>query len=232
MTPQAGFHNRRPHIASKIRSLIALLTKEPPEYDKIAPKIEYWIEYVLCERFVTVDELVEDISYVAWEQGGSFLSVGKFLKEFSGAPHRSEQARSFVVKLCEHILRWFAIAAVEDSYPTNTTIASGDGPGFIRAASFVGHLIEWGLLSHELVRRHIVKPLITHDDNDDNSHRTNAIYQLFIAAGSTLLRGILEPEDIQVCFDTLDANIPRGYVAGLKAERLQARCISHSAPLM
>ena len=222
-----GFHNRRQHIAAKIRSLLNSLTKVPSEYDKNRPKIEYWIEYVLRERFVTVDELVEDVSCVAWEQGGSFASVGRFLKEFYDTPRRSEQARSFVDKLCEHVLRWFAIAAVEDSYPTNATIASGDGPGFMRAASFVGYLVEWGLLSDELVRRHLIKPLITHND-DNNSHRANAIYQLFIVAGSTLLRGLLESEDIQLCFDTLDVSINRGYVAGLNAGKLQVKFTSRS----
>ena len=218
MAPLAGLHNRRPHITSKIRSLIKSLIEEPSEYDKIAPNIEYWIEYVLCERFVTVDELVEDISYMAWEQGESFASVGRFLKEFLDAPHRSEQARSFVVKLCEHVLRWFAIAAVEDSYTTVYTIASGGGPGLVRAASFVGYLVEWGLLSHKLVQRHLVKPLTAH--HDKSNHRANAICQLFLAAGSTLLRGLLEPEDVQVCFDTLDA----GNVAGLNAAKLKVRC--------
>ena len=227
MAPLNGFHNRRPHITSKILSLIAFLINEPSEYDKITPKIEYWIEYVLCERFVTVDELVEDMAYVAWEQGGSFASVGRFLKEFLDAPHRSEQARSFVVKLCEHILRLFAIAAVEDSYQAGTAIASNYGSGFIRAASFVGYLVEWGLLSRELVRRHLVKPLIAH--RDKNNYRANAIYQLFLVAGNALLRGLLEPEDVQVCFDTLDADIVGGLNAGKLWVRRAAILVPHQS---
>ena len=217
-----GFHNRRQHIATKIRSLLLSLTKEPSEYDKITPRIEYWIEYVLRERFVTVDELVEDVSYVAWEQGGSYESVARFLKEFPRAPRQSERAKSFVDRLPEHTLRWFAIAAAEDSYTgDNDSLVSGGGPGFARAASFVGYLVEWGLLSPELVRQHLVKPLITHNNN--NGPRANAIHQLFAAAGSTLLRGLLEPEDVQVCLDALDADIPHGYVAGLTVGKIQVR---------
>lgn len=220
MATHPGIHNRRPHISSKIRSLIISLTNKPSKYDEIAPKIEFWIEYVLRERFTTVDELVEDISYVAWEQGGSYASVGQFLKEFYDAPHRSDQARSFVGKLCEHVLRWFAIAAAEDSYTGYTdTVASGGGPGFVRAASFIGYLIEWGLLSHELTRQHLVKPLIAHDDN--NYHRARAIHQLFRTGGNTLLCGLLEPEDVQACFKPLDPYV--GRIVGLDAAEMQVR---------
>ena len=64
------------------------------KYDELAPKIEY----VICEGFGTVDELVEEVSGVAWDNDGSFASVGRFLKEFRDAPHRSGQARSSVVQ--------------------------------------------------------------------------------------------------------------------------------------
>src|SRR5258708_17931490 len=103
-----GYHNRKDHIFSKIRSLLISLTKEPSKYDEITPKIEYWIEYVLREDFSTVDELVEGVLYVAWDGGGSFASVGRFLEEFRDAPHRSEEARTFVTRMCTHVLRWFA----------------------------------------------------------------------------------------------------------------------------
>ena len=95
---------------------------------------------------MTVDELVEGVSYAAWEGGGSFASVVQFFREFRDAPHRSERARWFVTQLCPHVLRWFAIASVESlpmTWPLGP-IASNGGHGFIRAASFVGHLIERG----------------------------------------------------------------------------------------
>ena len=226
MTMQPGFHNRGHYIALKICSLFTSLTRAPSEYDEIAPKIEYWIEYVLREQFTTVDELVEGVSCVPWDQGGSCASIARFLKEFRDAPHRSEQARPFVDKLCVHVLRWFAIASVEDLSWNSGCIARGNGSGFVRAASFVGHLIERDLLSHDLVRRHLIKPLIVHHNADPDyveSVRTNAIYQLFITAGKSLLRGLLEPEDVRVCFDILNACIPVGWVAGLDAGELQAR---------
>jgi hypothetical protein len=199
----AEYRSCKESVGSKIRSLLISLTKEPSEYDEITPKIGYWIEYVLREDFLTVDELVEGVSHVAWEQGGSFASVGKFLKEFRDAPHRSEQARTFVTRMCTHVLRWFAIASAED-----LDGGCNAGSGFIRAASFVGYLIEWGLLSHELVRCHLIKPLISHRDNDANllspgAVRAVAIYVLFAAAGNTLLQGLLKPDDVQVCFHKL-----------------------------
>lgn len=227
MAAQPGPHNRRSHIASKIRSLLISLTNKPSKYDEIAPKIEFWIEYVLRERFATVDELVEDISHVAWEQGGSYANVGRFLKEFYDAPRRSGQARSFVGKLCEHVLRWFAIAAAEDSYTGDTdTIASGGGAGFLRAASLIGYLIEWGLVNHELARQHLIKPLIAHDDN--NYHRASAIHKLFHTAGNTLLCGLLEPEDVQACFKVLDPYV--GRIVGLDAVEMQVRLDSILVP--
>ena len=214
MSGEYGYHNRKGRICSQIHSLLISLSKEPLEYAQIAPKIEYWIEYVLREDFTTVNELVEGVSYVAWDtRGGSFASVGKFFKEFRDAPHRSEQARTFVTQMCSHILRWFSIASVEGVWNTqgwgSGWVASGGGPGFIRAASFVGYLIEWGLLSHDLVRRHLTKSLTNHHDNDHSGTspgyiRASAMYQLFTAAGNTLLQGLLEPDDIQACFDMLD----------------------------
>jgi len=228
-----GFHNRPKSISSKIRSLLISLTNRPSEYDQIAPKIEYWIEYVLRERFVTVDELVEGVSYVAWESGGAYASVGRFLKQFRDAPHRSEQARFFVAQLCSHVIRWFAVASTEDLAMDwySGLVAGGGGYGFIRAASLVGHLIECGLLSHELVRQHLVKPLINHDDgyaiNNWGYIRANAIYQLFTAAGNTLLQGLLEAEDVRVCFETLDAQISVGNIAGDDAARIKVWCTNY-----
>ena len=230
------YDNRKGPICSKIYSLLILLTNEPSKYDELAPKIEYWIEYVLCEQFVTVDELVEGLSEIAWEEGGgSFTSVGRFLKEFHDAPHRSEQARSFVVQLCTYILRWFAIACVDDLW-MNTGFgsilsSSSGGPSFIRAASFVGYLIEWGLLEHDLVRRHLIKSLTQHHYCPGNKDypeavRANAIYQLFIAAGDTLLQGLLASEDAQVCFGILDTR--REWIRGFESAKLQ---VSHIVPL-
>ena len=208
--PGPGYQNHKEHIVLKIRSLLIHLTNEPSEYDEIAPKIEYWIEYVLREGFSTIDDLVEGVSYVAWDGGGSFASVGKFFKEFRDAPHRSEQARTFVTRMCPHVLRWFAIASAESfgGHPRES-ISSDEGPGFVRAASFVGHLIQFGLLSHELVQRHLIKPLTSHHGhyerrNSPDAFRAQGIHQLFTAAGNTLLQGLLEPDDAQVCFDILD----------------------------
>jgi len=229
------FHIRGHYIALKIRSLLVSLTTEPSEYDEIAPKVEHWIEYVLREQFTTVDELVEGVSQVAWDGGATYANVARFFKEFADALHRSEQARSFVYKLCEHVLRWFAIASA-GSLPTNpvyfsASVASYGGNGFIGAASFVGHLIKWGLLSDELVRRHLVKPLIAHHYTNPSDHgrfvRATAIYRLFVAAGDTLLQGLLEPEDVLACFKTLGIKISLENVARPDAAILKVQC---SAP--
>ena len=236
MAQEPGFDNRRPFILSKIRSLLTSLPQGPPEYDKVAPDIEFWIEYVLRERFMTVDELVGGVSRMAWDSF-NYASVARFLKEFRDAPHRSEQARSFVDKLCEHVIRWFAIASVEDPIEYNVyrtdKVAIHGGDGFVCAASFVGHLIESGMLDHELVRRHLVKPLTAHHhggQGDNNFFRVRAIYQLFIAAGNTLLRGLLEPEDVEGCFKTLNIwmdSIGKQLGAPI-TEKLKVRCVTHS----
>jgi len=234
MAEGPGFHKRGIYIISQIRSLLVSLTKQPSEYDEITPKIEYWIEYVLCEQFTTADELVEGISQMAWDANTTYTNVARFLKEFSDAPHRSEQARSFVDKLCEHVLRWFAIASLGylpmDSGHFQYSVASGGGNGFIGAASFIGHLIERGVLSHDLVRRHLVKPLIAHRYTDSNDIgrpvRAMAIYQLFVAARDTLLQGLLKPEDVQACFKALDTKIPPEKLVGPDAAKLKVQCSS------
>jgi hypothetical protein len=112
--------------------------------------------------------------------------------------------KSFIDELCLHILWWFVIAATEGlpASQDNSTVTSGGREGFACAALFVGHLIECGLLSHNLVRRHLIKPLIAH--HGYNYYRANTIYQLFVVAGKTLLQGLLEPGDVRACFEILD----------------------------
>ena len=221
-----GYHNRKDSISSKIRTLLLDLTQQPSKYDQITPKVEHWIEYVLREQFTTIDELVEGVSYVAWDIGRTKIPfVLRFLKEFRNSPHRSEQARTFVDELCHHILRWFAITASESHHDSKNSVASGGGEGFERVASFVGQLIETGLLSHDLVRRHLIKPLITRDDGDDNDdRRTYAIYELFVVAGSNLLQGLIEPDDVQLSFKILNES-PSIYVSKLKVKVQCAICI-------
>ena len=229
MDLRPGFHNRGHHISLKIRSLLTSLPQEQSEFDKAAQNIEFWIEYILREQFMTVDELVEGVSYAAWDSCSSSANVARFFKEFRNTPHRSERARSLVDKLCEHILRWFAIAAAEDFHIGNfgTIAVDNGGRGLMHAASIVGHLIECGMLGHDLVRRHLIKPLIAHHVD---IFRASAIYHLFLAAGNTLLCGLLEPEDVKICFEALNAQaVPLANKFSLyTAGKLPVRRIIHS----
>jgi hypothetical protein len=251
--PEPGYHNRQPVLATRIRHLLCSLS--PSTYDETAPKIEYWIEYGITEQFTTTDDLVERLSFVAWECDES-RDIARFFKEFRDAPHRSERMRSFVNEFAIHVLRWFAIAAADNfasgynshynpnatasnsrfnnnhnySYSHNLDVPVTPGGGWIgfpRAASFIGHLIECGLLGHDIVRRHLIKPLTAHDDYD--IYRAAAIYNLFVIAGNTLLQGLLEPGDVQVCFETLDTYCARA--GGPKAAKLNVRCDSRLNPL-
>ena len=201
--------------------------------------IEYWIEYALTEQSLDVDDLVEQLSPWVWDGRNSEYdaAAARFLKEFRDAPHRSEKARSFVDKLCSRILLWFAAASAEDPAPWSGSnagkVGKWGGGGLINTALSVGHLIERGLLNHELVRRHLVKPLITHRYVDgvkvhQKSFRAEAIYHLLTAA-NTLLKGLLDPKDVDVCFETLESEIPFGRVAGLNAVKLQVRCATCSS---
>ena len=99
--------------------------------------------------------------------------------------------------------------------------------GFISAASFVGHLVESGVLDRGLVRRHLIKPLINHHYTNTNdvgrSFRAMAIYELFVVARSTLLQGLLDPEDVQACFEMLSPQIHLEGVAGMDAGYLSVR---------
>ena len=202
-------------------------------YDEIAPKIEYWIEFVLTEQLTTADDLVERVSRVAWENRGYVSTISRFLKEIHDAPHRSEQVKSFVDELCLSVLRWFVVASTEDLWENWHTgpVSKCGGSGFICAASFVGHLIECGLLSRGLVRRYLPKPLTAYHYVDGEnfkrqSVRANAIYRLF-TAGNTLLQGLLDPEDVQVCFERLETWIPLGKINGLDefdTASLNVRC--------
>ena len=214
----------------------------PSTYNEIVPTVEYWIERALTEHFTTTTDLVEGVSSVAWDDRGSHPHISRFLKEFREAPRRSEQMKAFVDELCLHILRWFSVASADDLGADRHMglVSRGGGFGFIRAASFVGHLVECGLLGREPVRRHLSKPLMTHYYNDDNGNdvmkqvvRATAIYKLFAIAGNTLLQGFLKPEDVQVCFDRLETRISLGEMTGLDswdAARLNVWCDSHPDP--
>ena len=102
----------------------------------------------------------------------------------------------------------------------------------INTALSVGHLVERGLFNRELVRRHLVKPLITHRYVDgvkvhQKSFRAETIYHL-LSTAHTLLQGLLEPVDIEICFKMLESEIPPGRVPGLDAGKLMVRCATRS----
>ena len=225
------YQDRDIGVSRKIYSLFTHLKIRT--YNEIAPKIEYWIELALTQQLTTIDKLVEHVSGLAWTSSRCPASFARFLKEFRDSPQRSTQARSFVDELCTRVFWWFAAASAEDLVMNYSgTVASDGGYGFMEAASSVGHLIERGLLDHELVRLHLVKPLTTHHypqpEGPEATLKANAICRLFFAAGSTLAQGLLEPEDVQVCFKLLEIHLTRhGKTGGLSLAKLEVRCATH-----
>ena len=218
-------------VSNQICFLFSWLDSGPETYDEVAPKIEYWIELALTKQFITVDKLVEDISALAWDTSCCPASFVRFLREFLDSPRRSTQARSFVGELCTRIFLWFAAASADDLYMDRyeSSVTIGGGYGFVEAALFVGHLIQRGLLDHDLVRLHLVKPLTAHyyflPDTPAETVRANAICALFDVAGCTLVQGPLEPEDVRVCFEIMGAQSSRpGGIKELSAARLEVRC--------
>ena len=219
-------------VSKQIYTLFSHLNTQT--YDEVAPKIEYWIEWALTQQLTTADKLVEEISSLAWTSHCSPASVGRFLKEFRDSSRRSTQAKYFVDGFCTRVFRWFAAASAEDLAMNeySGTVANRGGCGFIEAASFVGHLIDCSLLDHALVRLHLIKPLTTHyypqPRRPEGIVRVNAICRLFVAAGSTLVQGLLEPEDVRVCFEILGTQPSRpDGIEGLPATKLQVQCATH-----
>ena len=188
------------------------------------------------EGFTTTTDLADRVSCIAWEDRGSHSDISRFLREFRDAPHRSEQARAFVDELCHFVLRWFSIASAEDVWRNweEGLVSKRGGPGFMHSASFVGHLIERGLIRPELVRRHIFKPLTAHYYSEKNHRRqairAHAIHNLFATAGNTLLQGLLEPEEVQDCFKRLDTRVSIGEIGQmdqLDSKKLKVGRVSH-----
>ena len=218
MASNPGYHHHKTVLATNISDLFCALG--PSTYDEAAPKIEYWIEHVITEQFMTADDLAERLSPLAWKllPENHRSAIPRFLKEFHDAPNRSKGAKSFVDEFCFRVLRWFTVALADSfsmSYgPNYSVLPSEGGKAFICAASFVGHLIERDLLSRELVWRYL-KPLAPgYNGNQrwngvcngvDPVIRASAIYQLFTTAGNTLLQGLLEPGDVQIWFEILNA---------------------------
>ena len=105
-------------------------------------------------------------------------------------------------------------------------VTRGGGYGFIELVSFVGHLVERSLLDHDLVRLHLIKPLTRHQYSRPGTPaetvRVKAIHRLFVATGSTLVQGLLEPEDVRICFEILGTQSSRpGEIEGLSAAKLK-----------
>ena len=221
-----SFQSRGAAVSGRIYDLFSCLNTRT--YDKVAPTIEYWTELALTQQFTTVGELVELVSILAWSTSRCPASFARFLREFRDQPHRSFQARSFVDEFCTRVFWWFVAASVEDLGMNryNASVTVGGEYGFMEAALFVGHLIQCGLLNHDLVRLHLIKPLTTHyypnPKTPAGTVRANAVCQLFAVAGSTLVQGPLEPEDVRVCFEILGTQSSRpGGIKYLSAAKLE-----------
>ena len=226
-----SYHNRGISISKKISYLFSALDSQT--YDEVAPVIESWIEVGLTQDLTTEGDLIEQVlDTVAWtgSRNCSHSSFTRFLKEFRDSPHRSAQAKSFVDGICTRRFRWFLAASADDLSVnwSNSVTARNGGNGFIEEASVVGHLIEYQLLDHELVRLHLIKGLTHHYPyplGQAKTVRAAAIYRLFAVAGKTLLRGLLEPEDVRVCFEMLETQLSSSIgTNGLSTANLQVWC--------
>jgi len=210
MSEETGHHQRGVAIGTKISNL--LRSFGPATYDEISPKVQYWIDCALTEQSVNVHDLVDQLSSTIWNGRSSDADI---VWEFHDTPNHSE-ARTFVNSLCSRVFRLFVAASAEDppswNWRSTHKVARLAGEGFVCAASLVGQLAKCGMFDDELVR-HLVKSLISHHHADgDNvqfkSFRAGVIYQFLVAVGGALLQGLLEPEDVRVCFETLDSEIP------------------------
>ena len=228
-----SYQNRGTGVSAKIYSLLSCLNTET--YQEIVPKLEYWIEFAFSQQFTTAAKLAEHVSTMAWVVHISPTSLARFLKEFRDSPRRSAHARSFVNELCTQAFWWFTAASAEDlpmSWSYRHQVANGGGGGFMEAASFVGHLIECDLLNHKLVRQHLIKPLTIHyypsPGTIQELVRSAAIFRLFVAAGNTLVQGLLEPDDARACFDVLETKLSNpDEIARLSTTKLEVQCIIH-----
>ena len=235
-------------VSIRIYSLLSCLDTQT--YDEVAAEVGYWTEWALTQQLTTVEKLVEDVSALAWTSHPSPASFARFLKELRDSPRRSAQARSFIDEFCTRVFRSFSAASAEDLEIDwqEGTVANGGGYGFVNAASFIGHLIDCDLLDRELVRLHLIKSLTTHRypraETPAETVRVGAIRRLFIIAGDTLVQGLLEPEDVRVCFGILGTRSSRpGGIGGLStagmmmeyaihhdalsAARLEVQCATH-----
>ena len=226
--------NHRGTVGAEIHDLLASLT--PSAYGEVSSKIGLWIESTLTEQFMNADNLVEQLSSTPkWTFYPYASVVARFLKEFRDAPHRSEQAKYFVDELCARVLRWWAAASAENlassalnQSRTHRVVGGGGGDDFIHAASIVGSLVGCGLPSRELVRRYLIKPLISHRcmDREDaeKSIRVGGIFQMLSFARNALYLGLFEPEDVRACFELLGTKVSFGGMAAPETGRINVRC--------
>ena len=229
-----SYQNRGNAVSRRINSLLSQIDTQ--SYDEIAPRIGYWTELALTQQLTTVDKLVEHVLDLPWTGPPSPASVARFLGGFRDSPRRSAQAKSFVNDFSTRTFLWFAAASAEDLGMNNnynmSSVARNGGWGFMETASFVGHLVDCDLLDHELVRLHLIKPLTIHlypqPGGPEETVRANAICRLFVAAGSTLVQGLLGPEDVQTCFKILETHLPmHGTTAGLSSTNLEVQRATH-----
>ena len=111
MSRGTGYHNCKAVLNTNVLGFLYSLRSST--YDKMTPKIEFWIEYIINEGFSTPKDLAEQLSGVAWHSYDINTEIPRFLKAFRDAPGRSEPTRFFVDEFCLRVLRWFAGASTD-----------------------------------------------------------------------------------------------------------------------
>jgi hypothetical protein len=160
MSDRPGYHHRQPILAAHICRLLYSLGSST--YDETAPKIDHWVECVIAEQFTTTGGLVGRVPSMTWGYRGSRSNLSWFSKESSlrcTPPLRAPEI---------HRLRGVYFGGFQQPQRTASPsivmpppVVSGGSDGFVRAGLFIGHLVGRGLPSYDLVRKHLIKPLVT-----------------------------------------------------------------------
>jgi hypothetical protein len=90
-----------------------------------------------------------------------------------------------------------------------------------------------GLTQSSALQHHLTKPLTSHLDGDVHEEspgatRAKAVYKLLTAAGDTVLQGLLGLDDVQDCFNMLDAR-PHEKM-GFDSAKVKVRCNTNGYP--
>ena len=85
---RCGYDHYKDPLIANVRGFLSFL--HPSTYHEMTPKIEFWIETIIKEGFLTAKGLAEQFSEIAWWNDDRNAEIPWLLKEFCDAVEQAQ----------------------------------------------------------------------------------------------------------------------------------------------